>query len=86
MNAIEIEKYLEDNNCNEVKSWDKAAFLTLTAWVAPEDVERAIARIEKRAAAFAKNHPEANVEPISTEKAYNGERIVSITIENTANL
>ena len=86
MKTIEIEKYLEDNNCNEVASWDKAAFLTLTAWVDAEDVERAISRIEKRAAAFVKNHPESRVEPISTEVAYNGERIVTITIENTANL
>jgi hypothetical protein len=86
MNTIEIEKHLEDNNCNEVKRWEEAAFLTLTAWVAPEDESRAISRLEKRAAAFVKNHPEAIVEPVSTELAYNGELICTITIENPANL
>lgn len=85
MSTISIKRTFVDDNCHHVKTWEKAHAVVFTAWVAPEDADKAERRMEKRIADFISKHPEARAcDGIERLEAYNGEIIVECALENPA--
>jgi hypothetical protein len=85
MNTISIKRTFENDNGNHVKTWEQAHAVVFTAWVAPEDADKAEKRMEKRIADFIAKHPEARAcDGIERFDAYNGEIIVECALENPA--
>lgn len=85
MNTISIKRTFESDTGRRMKSWEEAHAVVFTAWVAPEDADKAEKRMEKRIAAFISQHPEARAcDGIERFDAYNGEIIVECALENPA--
>ena len=85
MSTISIKRTFENDTGHRMNTWEQAHAVLFTAWVAPENVDKAKKRMEKRVADFIAKHPEARAcDGIEVFEAYNGEMIVECALENPA--
>jgi hypothetical protein len=85
MSTIYIKRTFESDTGRRMKSWEQAHAVVFTAWISPEDVDKAEKRMLKRVADFIAKHPEARAcDGIESFEAYNGEIIVECALENPA--
>lgn len=85
MNTISIKRTFESDTGRRMKSWAEAHAVVFTAWVSPEDTDKAKKRMKKRIADFIAKYPEARAcDGIESFEAYNGEIIVECALENPA--
>lgn len=74
----------EDDCARNMKKWEKALFATIECWCDPEESEKAIKRVQKKAADFKAKHPEAIGGECVKADAFNGQVIVTALFENPA--
>ena len=83
MNTITITRTFEDECSNVVRSWDKAFLATWTVWVRHEDVPAARRKLIKTVKYFVEKHPYAVWGELDEFVAYDGDIILSISVENS---
>ena len=75
----------EDDLSHNVKKWERALFACFECWADPEDEAKAVKQVQKRAADFKSQHPEAIGGNVEAGLAFNGQVLVTAIFENPAN-